>query len=170
MVDRLCVAAGTRGISIIRDKTTLRTGDRITQFMRRLGRGECVFVILSDKYLHSAFCMFELSEVWNHSRRDEADFLRRVRAYALPDAQAVTVRQRAQLAAWWRREYEEIAALIKENDGHADILANADFQRFKAMGDFYRHVPDILATLFDTVQPRTFEELERYGFDDIPPG
>jgi hypothetical protein len=38
------------------------------------------------------------------------------------------------------------------------------------MGTFYRHVPDILATLFDTVQPRTFEELERYGFSDPPPG
>ena len=36
------------------------------------------------------------------------------------------------------------------------------------MGTFYRHVPDILAALFDTVQPRVLEELERYGFDDPP--
>ena len=64
-------------------------------------------------------------------------------------------------------QHEEIAALIREHG--AKILATEDFQRFKDMGTFYRHVPDILATLFDTVQPRTFEELERDGFDDPPP-
>jgi internalin A len=64
-------------------------------------------------------------------------------------------------------QHEEIAALIREHG--AEILATEDFQRFKDMGTFYRHVPDILATLFDTVQPRTFEELERDGFDDPPP-
>jgi len=35
-------------------------------------------------------------------------------------------------------------------------------------GDYYRHVPDILATMFDTVQPRSFEELVQYGFADGP--
>ena len=167
IVDRLCAAAQSHGTRIVRDKTTLRTGDRITAFMRRIGRGDRVFVILSDKYLHSAFCMFELLEVWFHSRRDEADFRRRVRVYALPDAQAGTTLQRARLAAWWKQQHDEIAALIKENG--AEILATEDFQRFKAMGDFYRHVPDILATLFDTVPPRGFEELERYGFNDTIP-
>jgi hypothetical protein len=36
------------------------------------------------------------------------------------------------------------------------------------MGDFCRHVPDILATMFDTVQPRSFEELVQYRFADVP--
>jgi len=168
VIDDLCAAAEKRGVRIIRDKTTLRAGDRITPFMRRIGQGDRVFVILSEKYLHSAFCMFELWEVWNHSRRDEADFRRRVRVYALPDAQAATPLQRVKLAAWWKTQHDDIAALIREHG--AEIVATEDFQRFKDMGDFYRHVPDILATLFDTVQPRSFEELERYGFDDPPPG
>jgi internalin A len=133
--------------------------------MRRIGRGDRVFIILSEKYLHSAYCMFELWEVWLYSRHDEADFRRRVRVYALPDAQAATPLQRARLAAYWKTQYDELVALIREHG--AEILAT-DFQRFKDMGDFYRHVPDILATLFDTVQPRRFEGLERYGFDDPP--
>ena len=33
------------------------------------------------------------------------------------------------------------------------------------MGDFYRHISDILAVASDVVLPRTLEELERYGFD-----
>jgi internalin A len=166
IVDRLCAAAEARGTRIIRDKTALRTGDRISAFMRRIGRGDRVFVILSDKYLRSAFCMFELCEIWFHSRRDEADFLRRVRVYALPDAEAATPLQRARLAAWWKTQHDEIAALIKEHG--AGILATEDFQRFKDMEMFCHHVPGILATLFDTVQPRSFEALEQYGFDDSP--
>jgi hypothetical protein len=50
----------------------------------------------------------------------------------------------------------------------AAILATEDFQRFKDMATFQHQVPDILALLFDTVQRRSFVELERYGFDDPP--
>ena len=36
------------------------------------------------------------------------------------------------------------------------------------MQTFYTQVADILGTLADIVQPRTFEELKRYGFEDLP--
>ena len=58
--------------------------------------------------------------------------------------------------------------MIKEDGG--EIVGTQDFQRFKLMADFYRHVPDILATMFDTVQPRSFEELVQYGFADTTAG
>ena len=157
-----------RGIHIIRDKTTLRLGERITPFMRRIGAGDRVFVILSEKYLHSPYCMFELLEIWRYSRGDEADFRRRVRIYALPDAKARTPIERIRLARDWKREHDEIRDMIKEDGG--EIVGTQDFQRFKLMGAFYSDVPDILATMFDTVQPRSFEELVQYGFADTTPG
>jgi internalin A len=166
VVDRLCAAAEERGVHIIRDKTALRTGDRITAFMQRIGTGDRVFVILSEKYLRSPYCMFELCEIWRRSRGDEVDFRRRVRSYALPDANARTMVERIRLARDRKREHDEIAAMIKEDGG--EIVGTQDFARFKLMGDFYRHVPDILATIFDTVQPRSFEELVQYGFEDGP--
>ena len=168
IVDRLCADAEPRGIHIIRDKTTLRLGERITPFMLRIGAGDRVFVILSEKYLRSPYCMFELLEIWRHSRGDEADFRRRVRIYALPDAKARTPIERIRLARDWKREHDEISDMIKEDGG--EIVGTQDFQRFKLMADFYRHVPDILATMFDTVQPRSFEELVQYGFADTTAG
>ena len=141
-------------------------GDRITPFMQRIGAGDRVFVILSEKYLRSPYCMFELCEIWRHSRGDEAHFRRRVRIYALPDAKARTTIERIRMARDWKREHDEIAAMIKEDGG--EIVGTQDFARFKLMGDYYRHVPDILATMFDTVQPRSFEELVQYGFADGP--
>ena len=59
-VDRLCAETRRRGRRILRDKTAMGLGDRISEFMRRLAKGKRVFIILSDKYLRSAFCTFEL--------------------------------------------------------------------------------------------------------------
>jgi internalin A len=58
-----------------------------------------------------------------------------------------------------KTQHDKFAALIKKHGG--DIVGTQDFERFKLMGAFYRDVPDILATVFDTVQPRNFEELLR---------
>jgi internalin A len=164
IVDRLCTEAEARGVHIIRDKTTLRTGDRITLFMHRIGAGDRVFVVLSEKYLRSPYCMFELLEIWRYSRGNEADFRRRVCIYTLADTKARTPVERIRLARDWKREHDEINAMIKEDGGA--IVGTQDFARFKQMGDFYRHVPDILATMFDTVQPRSFEDLVQHGFGD----
>jgi hypothetical protein len=46
------------------------------------------------------------------------------------------------------------------------IVGTHAFERFKLIGDFYRQVPDILATMFDTVQSRSFDELVQHGFAD----
>jgi hypothetical protein len=69
IVDKLCVEAEKRGTPIMRDKNVLGFGDNIAKFMKQFGLGDRVFVILSDKYLKSPFCMFELFELWRPRRR-----------------------------------------------------------------------------------------------------
>jgi hypothetical protein len=59
-VDRLCEEAVKRGALIVRDKSTLKIGDFIYDFMQQIGEGDRVFVFLSKKYLQSPYCMFEL--------------------------------------------------------------------------------------------------------------
>jgi hypothetical protein len=49
IVDRLCTAAEQRGITVLRDKKVIGLGDRISKYMQRLGRGDRIFVVLSDK-------------------------------------------------------------------------------------------------------------------------
>ena len=50
------------------------------------------------------------------------------------------------------------------------MLGELDFKRFRLMGEFSRHVSEILATMADIVQPHGFDELKKYAFDDLPPG
>jgi internalin A len=163
IVDQMCNAAERRRITILRDKKALGLGDRISKFMQRIGRGDRIFVVLSDKYLKSPFCMYELSEVWRRSQEEDEAFLKRIRVYTLPDAKIWTPLDRARCAAHWKKESSELEALVKE--AGIDILGNKDFVHYRLLKKFAHQVGDILATIADIVQPRSFEEFEKYGLD-----
>jgi hypothetical protein len=167
-VDELCTEAEGRGIEIIRDKVKLRTGDRISTFMKEIGLGDRVFVFLSDKYLKSAFCMKELFEMWRNSRQNELEFLKQVRLITLDDARIWDIDGRLEYASYWDERYEKLRAALAGK--RPTILGDADFRSFRLMEDFARHVGNILVLFADAVQPQTFEEFLRYGLDDLPEG
>ncbi len=165
-VDRTCAAAEARSTPIIRDKTAMTLGDSISKFMKEIGQGDRVFVFLSDKYLKSPFCMFELFEVWRNSRLDKDEFKRTVRLYRLPDAAIFKPKDRFAYAKYWRAQHDELAAELKGAD--ASLLGESDFRAFRLMQDFAHHVGDILALFADTLLPRTFADFLKYGFDEPP--
>jgi formylglycine-generating enzyme required for sulfatase activity len=164
-VNALCAAAEAHGIAILRDRTALRTGDSIFAFMRRIGAGDRIFVFLSEKYLRSPFCMFELSEIWRTSRQDGPAFLDRVRLYPLPDANYRTPQDWVQWSVYWKDRHDELDALIKQ---HGSVAGAAVYNRLIQTQKFYAQVSDILALLADSVAPRDFEDFMRHGFDDPP--
>jgi internalin A len=165
-VDRLCDAALARGDRIIRDKDALRRGDRISDFMREIGRGDRVYVFLSDKYLKSPFCMFELFQVWDNSRRDPDEFHERVRLYLLDDVNIRKLSERLRYAEYWQEELEAVEA--RTAGVRLSLLSDEDFKSLRQMRDFANHVGNILWLLAGTVQPRDFEEFLEYAFDDPP--
>ncbi len=167
MVDRLCEEAGQRGIKILRDTTGLGMGESITRFMKRLGSGDRVFVILSDKYLKSPYCMYELLEVWRNCKAEDEVFRKRIRVYRLPDAKMMSPLERARYAKYWKEHFTELDAFVREEG--ADLLGEADFKRYKLMQDFALRVGDVLALIADTLQPTDFDQFVKYGFgDEIP--
>jgi internalin A len=107
--------------------------------------------------------MFELSEMWRTSCQKERALLDRVRVYTLGDADIWKPLARLRYAAHWKKEHDELEAFVRENGG-TSLLGDHDFTAFRRMGEFYRHVGDILATFAEIVQPRSFEDLVRYGF------
>ena len=64
----------SRGIDILRDVTGLGLGESIIRFMQKIGSSDRVIVILSEKYLKSPYCMFELLEVWRNCRMEDDGF------------------------------------------------------------------------------------------------
>jgi internalin A len=167
VVDRLCEESTRRGITILRDTTGMGLGESITRFMQRLGAGDRVFVILSDKYMKSPYCMYELLDVWRNCMMEPDAFLGRIRVFRLPDAAMLTTLERARCAKYWKEQFTELDTYVREHG--PTLLGEMDFKRYKLMQDFAHRVGDVLALIADTLQPTDFDQLIAYGFGDGAP-
>jgi internalin A len=165
-VDKLCAEATARGIKIIRDKTDMRYGDRISKFMDRLGRGDRVFIFLSDKYLRSPYCMHELFDVWRNCREEDSEFIARMRVFVLPCAKIRTVVERAEYVRHWRKTFAEIDALVKENG--LGVIGDKGVADYRWMSRFVHETANMLELVHDILKPRDFEAFVKDGFDDPP--
>jgi hypothetical protein len=63
IVDHLQSELAKHGIRLLRDREEIRYRDSVRDFMRRLGQGKAVVAIISEKYLKSENCMFEMLEI-----------------------------------------------------------------------------------------------------------
>lgn len=59
------------------------------------------------------------------------------------------------------KRHDELEALVKDH-GY-DILGEKDSLELRRMRDVFRSVGDILATMADVLQPRSFDDLVKYG-------
>ncbi len=152
LVDDLCAALTEQGLHIRRDSTEMQPGDRISRYMERLSAGRCVVLVLSEAYLRSEFCMTELYRLYTNARQRDVDFLHRIVPLVQDDARIGSPRERIAHAVHWKAEYDELDRLLREHG--PEVIGAADFRRFKLIGEFYRHVGDMLAYAADLLVPR----------------
>jgi hypothetical protein len=62
------------GLKIIRDKRDLGYTGSIKEFIECIGRGASIIVVVSDKYLKSPNCMFELVEITKNKQLNDRIF------------------------------------------------------------------------------------------------
>lgn len=111
MADLLEKALGENQIHLIRDKNDLEYKERITEFMKRIGKAEGVTLIISDKYLKSRYCMFELMEIY-----DNKNFEDRIFPIVLGDANIFEPEGILAYKEYWKAKMEELNALIKDHE------------------------------------------------------
>ena len=112
IVDRLQQALEEQGIRLLRDRGEVRYKDSIREFMRRIGQGKGVVVVISEKYLKSENCMFELVEV------AKAQALReRIFPIVLADANIYKATGRAEYVRHWEVETRKLDKALKKVRG-----------------------------------------------------
>src|SRR5512138_1764588 len=104
IVNQIDEALAKRGIKIIRDKRALGYKGSIKEFMERIGQGRCVIVVISDKYLRSPNCMFELVEI-----AENKQFHDRVFPVVLSDANIYDPIKRIEYVKHWEAKRKELA-------------------------------------------------------------
>jgi len=157
VVEQLCGKLGNEGWNIIRDKNAMRSGDLISGFMKRISLADRVIVVLSDKYLHSTYCMTELYSIYQRSVGEKEDFLRRITPIVLDDARFGTWRDRLVYTKYWRAEFEEMELNFKD-------LGEADFRFYKSMQEWHNRIGDMLAYLNDVLAPHGFDDIVKDNF------
>ncbi|MFN9260252.1 HEAT repeat domain-containing protein [Microcystis sp.] len=111
MANQLVQAFDAKGIEIIRDKTHTTYKDSIKNFMRQIGQGKCVVAVISDRYLKSENCMFELVEIARNG-----DFYQRIFPIILPDARIYKDFERIDYLKYWEDEKAKLQAKYKQLD------------------------------------------------------
>lgn len=128
IVDQLEQTFQEKGILIVRDKSDLGYKGLIQKFMQRIGRGKCVIVVISEKYLRSENCMFELVQIAKNG-----DFYERILPVVLDDAKIYKPVDRIRYVQYWEEQ-------IRELDEAMRSVAQANLQGFREDIDLYNEI------------------------------
>ena len=144
------------GIRLVRDKTDLPIREKISKFMEQIGAAKGVVVILSDAYLKSKYCMFELLEIYANE-----NFEKRIFPIVLDDARISESQDRLKYKKIWKGKAEELDAEITD-------MSSADTVRdeLKLFADIHDKFDRILNVLIDMNTLRQ-KQAEASKFDDF---
>lgn len=129
IVNQIDQSLQKRGLKIVRDKRDLGYKGSIRRFMERIGEGDGIIVIISDKYLRSKNCMFELVEI-----AENKQFADRIFPIILSDAKIYDAADRLDYIAYWANEKEKLNkkyGALKDKSNTESILEQlSDYDRF----------------------------------------
>ena len=143
-----------RGIRIIRDKRVLGYKGSIRDFMERIGQGHCVIVVISDKYLRSPNCMFELVEI-----AENKQFHDRVFPVVLSDANIYDPVTRLEYVKHWEAKRKELAKAMKGVDPANLHGIREDMDQYDRIRDKISGITSILKDM-NTLTPDMHRDSE----------
>jgi HEAT repeat protein len=155
IADKLQTAFQNAGLTIIRDKTHLGYKGDIKKFMERIGQGNCVLIVISDKYLKSPNCMFELIEIAKNK-----DFYDRIFPVVLPDAKIYNPKDRAKYTQYWETQSKELEETMKQG-GLAKLQGITDDL------NLYTEIRNQIAPLIDTLKNMNVLNLDFHRQEDF---
>jgi len=157
IVHRLYESLQNGGYDVRWDKTDIGFKKPISEFMGELARGACVVVVISDKYLRSAFCMSELLEIYRNRR-----FQDRIIPIVLGDASISTTPKRMAYIAHWNDELKELEDSVRQHD-LLKLLGGQTLKDLERCRDIERNVDKLLGFLAD-MNYSTPEKIEAKDF------
>ncbi|MEM9449057.1 MAG: COR domain-containing protein [Cyanobacteria bacterium P01_E01_bin.6] len=137
-------------ITLIRDKRDLGFKDRIKAFMEQIGQGKAVIVVISDRYLKSENCMFELVEIAKNE-----GFYDRIFPIILDDADIYKPAKRIRYIQHWEHEIADLDEAMK-------TVNAANLQGFRESIDLYTNIRNTIADLTETLKDMNALTPERH--------
>jgi hypothetical protein len=135
IVNELDADLQAKGILVIRDKRDLGFKGMIRDFMQQIGHGHAVIAVISDKYLKSPNCMFELVEIARNK-----DIYDRIFPIVLADADIYNPVNRIKYIKYWEDKLKELDEAMKS-------VSSANLQGMREEIDSYDEIRDNISNL-----------------------
>lgn len=147
IVDKLYNSLKAAGFNVIRDKVNLEYKGLISGFMKDIGKGNCIIVSISDKYLRSKFCMFELYEIYRNCGMSKEAFVKKIfpireEEINLSDASVIQ-----QYNDYWKAEELELEAIVKDKTQETTSEQFAQYEAVKRIASEAGNLLSILADI-----------------------
>jgi hypothetical protein len=139
IVDQLTDALYDRGISVVRDKNELQYRESIRGFMRRIGSSKAVVLVLSEAYLRSPNCMFELVEINKSEELRERSFPIVLDASTIQDPVQILGHVK-----YWEDRITDLDRAMKDVEG-------SNLEGVRETLDLYRQIRATIARLADVL-------------------
>jgi internalin A len=163
-VDGLHAALERDGVRTVRDRDQMRAGDRISSFISQLTRSDLVVAVISEKYLRSTYCMFEIYKLWQRSQ-GEPDLLAKILVpIVLPEVKIGNLRERLPYLEYWASEAESLEALVRNP---RISPSRESWEEVRLVREFAHHVDGILVFIQDVLMPRKLEAHLDDGFQAV---
>jgi len=138
---------------VVRDKYNLEYKGFISAFMTRIGKGKCIIVAISQKYVKSPYCMFELYEIARNSNFDKEQFREKVLPVMVEFIDFTDPAVIEDHFSYWGNEYKEWDDLVRK---HAGQLSVEQMQRYDKIKMIYQNFGRLSEWIIDmnSLNPR----------------
>ena len=109
IADELEIILKEKKMNIVRDVHELGYKGLIKEFMQRIGKGKYVILVISDPYLKSENCMFELIQVYKSGK-----FHERIFPIVLDSAKIYKAADRLDYVHFWEQEIKMLEEKMKQ--------------------------------------------------------
>jgi hypothetical protein len=159
IVNELYEVFVSKNYNLIRDKIDLGFKGNIKEFMQRIGVGSAIIVIISDKYLKSENCMFEMLEI-----KKNGNLWNRIYPIVLFDAKIYDEVERIDYLIYWDNKIEELKAKIKQITN--PVGTEKVIEKINQFNDIRRIIDEIMDILrnMNTLTPTMHQQA---GFKPI---
>ncbi|MBI2417105.1 MAG: leucine-rich repeat domain-containing protein [Ignavibacteriales bacterium] len=144
LIDELYNSLMADGITVKRDKMDLGYKGLISEFMKEIGMGKIVVVGLTDKYLRSPYCMYELLSIYRTSIGKPEILKDRIFPVWIENLPLGNLTFKDQLYDEWEQKFKEFNTHYKK---HREKFSAEELVEFKMTKDINAEISALISML-----------------------
>jgi hypothetical protein len=159
IVNEICQQLEKEGLKIVRDKKDVCYKDDIRLFEERLGKGSYIILVVSDKFLRSKHCMFEVLTIMNHE-----NVYKRIFPVILEDARIFDPVERMDYVDYWIDEESRLDKRVRRG---GPLAITTHIQAELVLYDRISRIFDEFAALLSRMCTLSPEQHRNHNFSQL---